>query len=290
MIVVRIWEGLGNQLFQYAFARKMQLLGNEVYLDTTPDYLSDYSYFYSKRQYGLDFFHTRVPQASPELLEKYRFVKQKNKTDKIIYELSRIGLWKYKYIEESNAWDYSGEYDRLRGNYYIKGWFQRPYFFENVRDVLVKEIRPVNKIKISKPLAALLKAPNTVAVHIRKGDYKISAHSFLPIQYYQKAMEYTNNNLGNAQYLFFSTDMAWVKEKLGGREKCFYIDQFGKFEDFEEMMIMSRCANNIISNSTFSWWAAWLNQNPYKIVCAPNGWSGSKKVSDCMLPKDWIRV
>lgn len=290
MIVVRIWEGLGNQLFQYAFGRKLQYLGHRVYFDVEQDHSSDYSYFYSKRQYELSALKVKVRQAPVHILEKYDFIKQGSRKDKMIYELSRMGLWKYKYIEENNAWDYAGEYDRLRGDYYIKGWFQRPFFFEDIRETLIKEIRPVHKITISKELALLLESPNTVSVHIRKGDYKISAHSFLPVQYYQKAIKYMNEKLDNPQYIFFSTDMGWVKEKLGYEPNYFYMDQFGEFKDFEELMIMSRCSNNIISNSTFSWWAAWLNQNADKTVLAPNGWSGSEKVSDCMLSEDWIRI
>lgn len=290
MIIIRVWEGLGNQLFQYAFARKLQTLGKEVYLDTIEDHFSDYSYFYSKRQYALDSFHIRINQAPSQVLKKFCFIKQDNRMDKLIYELSMSGLWKYKYIEERNAWEYHGQYGKLNGNYYIKGWFQRPFFFHDIRDILIKEIRPINRMKINKSLSEILNAPNTVAVHVRKGDYKISAHSYLPLQYYKKAMEYTNNRIPNAQYLFFSTDMDWVIQGLGKKDNYFYIDEFGKFEDYEELMIMSKCTNNIISNSTFSWWAAWLNQNTNKIVLAPNCWSGNKQASDCMVLKNWIRI
>lgn len=290
MIIIRIWEGLGNQLFQYAFARKLQMMGKEVYLDITEDHFSDYSYFYSTRSYSLDFFPVKIQQALPQMLKRFGFIKRTSCTDKIIYDLAVSGFWKYKYIEEENAWNYNGEYDNLKGSYYIKGWFQRPFFVQDIRETLIREIRPTNKIKINKSLSGILNASNTVAVHIRKGDYKISAHSYLPLQYYKKAMEYTDGHISGVQYLFFSTDMEWVKEGLGEKQNFYYINDFGCFEDFEELMIMSRCANNIISNSTFSWWAAWLNPNPNKMVLAPNGWSGSKKVSDIMVLKDWIRI
>lgn len=290
MIVIRIWEGLGNQLFQYAFARKLQTMGKEVYLDTTEDHFTDYSYFYSTRKYSLDFFPLKIQQASPQILQNFDFIKRNTRTDQIIYDLSVTGLWKYKYIEEKHLLDFREEYYRLRGNYYIKGLFQRPSFIQDIRETLIKEIRPINKIKISKQLSTILNAPNTVSVHVRKGDYKISPHSYLPMQYYKKAIEYADSHISNAQYLFFSTDMDWVKEGLGKKDNYFYIDELGKFEDYEELLIMSRCANNIITNSTFSWWAAWLNQNVNKIVLAPNGWSGSKIISDYIVLKDWIRI
>ncbi len=290
MIIVRIWEGLGNQLFQYAFARKLQTMGKKVYLDIKEDHTSDYSYFYSEREYLLSHFNIKWNEAPEEKLQKYSYIQEKTKWDKIRRNLSELNLWKNKYIEEKNAWEYHGEYENLRGNYYLKGWFQRPFFFQDIRNELLEEITLKEDVNIPEELKNLLKSSNTVSVHIRRGDYKISAHSFLPIQYYKKGIQYMDLHIENPQYLIFSTDMEWVKEKLGNHVNYHYIDEYGKFKDYEELMIMSRCANNIICNSTFSWWAAWLNQNPDKIVLAPNGWSGSKKVSDCMVLKDWVRI
>lgn len=290
MIIIRIWEGLGNQLFQYAFARKLQTMGKEVYLDIREDHTSDYSYFYSKREYLLNHFNIKLKQASEKDIEKYSYIQERNKLERLKCNLSDMKLWPNKYIEEKNAWEYHGEYNNLRGNYYLKGWFQRPFFFEDIRPQLLEELTLKEDINISKELENFLEIPNTVAIHIRKGDYKISAHSFLPIQYYKKGIDYMDSHIANPQYLIFSTDLEWVKEKLGDYTNYHYIDEFGKFKDYEELMIMSRCAHNIICNSTFSWWAAWLNQNHDKIVLAPNGWSGSKRVSDCMVLKDWIRI
>ena len=123
---------------------------------------------------------------------------------------------------------------------------------------------------------------------MRRGDY-VKIGKSLPLYYYHKAIGMMYNKYLTPVFLLFSDDIIWAKKQFEGYQNIYFIPDFGKYEDYEELMIMSRCKSNIIANSTFSWWGAWLNNNPSKIVIAPNeeNWMRSQKG---IIPCDWIIV
>ena len=295
VIVVKIWEGLGNQLFQYAFARALSQKGKYVLLDRNEKQMGfkHFGRLNAKRTYELDKLKIKLPIAEQEILEKIPFANQRFNENKFIQWLSEYGIWGWKIIEEPEAFLYKENYMKLSGNCYIKGWFQNPKYFLAVRKELLKEIRPKDKIIVSYQLKKLLNMEHITAVHVRRGDYTYN-HNCLPISYYVSALDYMNHVLENPVYLFFSDDMRWVKENLGkySKDNFYYIDELGEYESYEEMFIMSRCKNIIIANSTFSWWSAWLNENYRKIVIAPKSWGriGGINAADHILPTDWIRI
>lgn len=131
----------------------------------------------------------------------------------------------------------------------------------------------------------LLTQGTTCAIHVRRGDYlKFSHVHFLqPLDYYKKGIE----TIKADYYLFFSDDLQWCKENFKGSNYYFIEDK-----DYVELFLMTKCDHNIISNSSFSWWGAWLNENKNKVVIGPNKWFGSAinhGTSD-VIPESWIKI
>lgn len=291
MIVVRIWEGLGNQMFQYAYARALHERGYRVALDLDKAYESNYykNRREAVRKNAIQKFNITLPVMRVEKCSRYNFLARNTLKDRIIFWLSERGLWPVTYYREKEA----GYKKMLRcvpryGNYYLQGTFQSESYFEDIRSVLLGEFTLRNEVVLSDELKALLEKKNTVSIHIRRGDYVKFNHA-LNIYYYKKAMAEIKKHIKNPVFLVFTDDVSWVRENLVFDDPCMYVCEMGEFHDYEELIIMSRCTNQIISNSTFSWWGAWLNVNEDKIVIAPKVWCGCEKQNE-LNRKDWIIV
>lgn len=290
MIIVRAWEGLGNQLFQYAFARALSLRTNEqVTLDSKRIYSKQYEEGNVHRAFSLDYFNITLECATEDDLRKYNFLEQKNLYQRIAFFLAQNRIWKYCFIEEKKE-DFAPDRFKINRNSYIKGWFQNEKYFMQYRDILLKEITLKKEIEIDLKLQRILQNENTVAIHIRRGDYRRLGLA-LNIDYYKKAIEYISQHEENPYFLVFSDEIKWVKQNMTFPAHTCFMNINGEWKDYEELMLMSYCRHNIISNSTFSWWAAWLNKNENKKVIAPKRWVfiGDKKELD-IAPDNWIRV
>ena len=171
----------------------------------------------------------------------------------------------------------------ILGNYYIKGWFQSEEYFKSIRPILLKEFVPRKKLRIPGKLRAALNDSESVSLHVRRGDY-VRLNLALDIGYYVKAMEYMEQIYENPIFVVFSDDLEWVKKNLPIKGRFILANEDKNLKDYEELFLMSRCRSNIISNSTFSWWGAWLNQNRNKVVIAPKKWY---KAQRNIVPKEW---
>ena len=175
----------------------------------------------------------------------------------------------------------------IQGDAYLQGWFQNEKYFKSYRDIIINEFVPVNKVKPDKDIQDLIENEETVSVHIRRGDYKSIGYT-LPVKYYTKAIDYIASKTDKPYFLFFSDDIDWVKENMQIPDRRFFVSG-DSYKDYEQMMLMSRCSHNIIANSTFSWWGAWLNRNSDKIVTAPRMWMRLKDPLS-IVPKDWVVI
>ncbi len=287
MVIVRIWEGLGNQMFQYAYARAMKENGITVRLDLNEAYKESFSILKNAapRTSRIQNFRISIPDINVSKYGKYSFLGQKTVVEKIVAWLSRNSLWKYKFYEEKLL-EYFPEKMRIKGDCYVKGYFQDERYFKNIRSVLLKEFTPKKKIKIPRLLINALEEPESVSIHIRRGDYVKLNWALNPI-YYERAISYIKQLYKNPIFLVFSDDLDWVKKNLYIDGRFIYVNDNNTLEDYEELLIMSRCKANIIANSTFSWWAAWLNQNKDKVVIAPKKWKLERKG---LILEEWIAV
>lgn len=288
MIIVRIWEGLGNQMFQYAYARALHEKGINVRLDMDKAYdkVFQKNRKHTARQNSIQNYRLSLKEIDVYKYGKYSYLMQDSVYDRIVFWLGSHSLWKYKFYEEKDAL-YSEKSSKIRGNYYIKGWFQCEKYFRNIRSILLREFRPKKKIFLAEDVRTALKDPQTVSIHIRRNDY-IKENNALNLTYYKKAVDYIKKYYDNPVFLVFSDDLPWVKENFMAEGSILYVNEDRKLQDYEELMIMSRCKSNIIANSTFSWWGAWLNTNKDKHVIAPKMWFPGHQ--DDIIPEGWITI
>lgn len=289
MIFVRIWEGLGNQLFQYAYARALSLkTSQKVFLDVRETGKLSIDAGRVFRKYSLENFKIKLPVCTnierfyPHLCDKKGILFN-------IHKIVMRYLFFFRYYKESEV-RYHEELLRPKGNWYLQGWFQNIHYFEEYENIIRKELTPKKKIKITKELKDILKEKETVSVHIRRGDYQRN-NSILPLKYYENAMKHMQTLINSPFWIIFSDDLVWCKKNMDFGNQVYYIGEKEQLQDFEELLVMSRCKNHIIANSTFSWWGAWLNQRKEKIVIGPEQWfiRGYSSNGINIMPKEWIR-
>jgi len=287
-MIIKLTGGLGNQLFQYATAyaistdAKLPLaLDTNWYTNTHTD---------TSRPFVLDCFmiNTRIATTREILDAKYPHG----------YFSKIIRYVQYKILRQ-HILDFNPKLAKtLYKNTYLDGFFQSEKYFTHHRDTLLsiftlqeKCITPIYKDTLTK-----ITGTEGVSLHIRRGDYISSNHTnayhgTCALSYYENAMMYIRDYTEKPHIYIFSDDIKWVKENLQISLPHTFISDTNSLTAPQELKLMSRCKHNIIANSTFSWWGAWLNQNPDKIVIAPKKWTN--KTPDPhpnIIPNTWIRM
>lgn len=276
MIIVNLCGGLGNQMFQYAFARNIQKLrGEKIILDIS-DLCNDSN---PSRKYSLDHFVLNENIAL-----------EKSKKYKHIYDSRNIFIRGFQHISPeitysimSNfgvyIWDYASykvvSILNKYKNVYLHGYWQSELYFPNCKEILQHEfqIKKPDFDKQNFELISELRSAGSVCVHIRRTDF-LSPQNALMVcgnDYYIKAMEYIEHKIKNPVYYVFSDDIDDVKRNFdfNGRNVK-YVGNNNP--DYIELSIMAECKYFIIANSTFSWWASYLSDSDEKIIAAPSVW------------------
>lgn len=276
--------GLGNQMFQYALYIVLKLQDKNVKANIS----------YCDRP-GKDDF--RLSKVFPRINFQYSTLEnEKDMFVEIGNELSVINGYLI-YDERMNKGMTKEASKYLLGFDcgIIKGLHQTAFFASLVRDELLNEFSFMEKKE--KKLLDIIKTigNQSVSIHIRRGDYIkedniVHYGNICTFEYYKNAINYIEEKIDNPQYYVFSDDIKYVQENFI-IEGAIYVtpDMFDFYEDWYDMCLMSKCKHNIIANSTFSWWGAWLNQNPSKIVIAPKKWINTYEYID-IYPKEWITI
>ena len=232
MVVVRIWEGLGNQLFQYAYARALQLRsGQKVYIDCERRFALELEGHRIQREYALHNFNIRL---GPSLYTDKIFFFLKNKTylERLFFFFSQRNYAPFHFYQEDSV-VYKEKLKYLNGTYYVMGWFQNEKYFKEYRKQLLRELRPKKRIRMSLELTQCMKHNNTVSIHIRRGDFKKQFNT-LSIIYYEKAVKKIESMVKNPFYIIFSDDIQWAQENMKFLKDCMFISREENLNDFEE--------------------------------------------------------
>ncbi len=288
MIIVQLNGGLGNQMFQYAFARHLSIINST---DLKYDFIS-YS-IDSKRDYALWCFNIDIEKANRQEIEN--FIGSKNPFISRIQRYLRIGINKNVLREKNMNFDKSNL--SFGAKAYLIGYWQSEKYFKDKESVIRKEFqfkrKPVGK---NKSMLKRIKSTDNVSIHIRRGDYVRDKktnefHDVTKMQFYKKAIELVSKIQDKPTFFVFSDDITWCKKSLNFIEDATFVDHNEQEESYEDMRLMSSCKHNIIANSSFSWWGAWLNDNPEKIVIAPKKWFNDPSISTRdRLPASWIKI
>ena len=281
--------GLGNQLFQLAAYAKIYETGRDVFLDVSGYNLPKNNGY---RKYLLNYFDSDVPL---KLCILYRspmgFIKKKilNRGIKL-FSIRRIShLYK---MNIHHGLTLSNDMIEIGDNTYVEGFFLNERFFPKNTFIdfkkKCKEIEKVNNLYLK------IKNCNSVSVHIRRTDYlsesEINQYSNICTkEYYNKAISFFNDSNIKYTFFFFSDDIEWVKKEFNQNNNYYFVEH----EDFcdttiSDLFLMSSCKNNIIANSTYSWWGAYLNNNSKKIVIRPKKYQNN--TDEAIFPQDWMMV
>jgi hypothetical protein len=281
MIVIKLQGGLGNQMFQYAFGVALA----EKYQD---ELTFELGYFKdsSSRQLGLSYFNTIIPEISEATHNRFYTLK-----NRILKKLNLYSLSHYIVHYQQHFNYYSIDHKKNKTILYV-GYWQSPINFQKVSGLLKQQFT-LKTNSITPADIALVSQDETVAIHVRRGDYLIGenakVHTNLSIEYYIKAVEKMQQLMPQSKYIVFSDDIEWVIDNLKIPVQWQPMHN-QEYRDVDIMMLMSKCSHQIIANSTFSWWAAWLNINVNKIIIRPKNWFANGINESDLIPDTWIII
>ncbi len=284
-LIISYYGGLGNQMFTYALYRMLESKGKNVRADLL------HYYTFNSREFELTkvFPNTKICKADSYNIKKNKTIAPYLKDEKSFkYYIEPNVMSGVKSFADEDLLDNDLEWG------YLRGYFQTRVFAQGIEDILRREFIfcKTEDGKLQK-VVQNIKAKNAVAVHIRRGDYLNASEMFGGIctkDYYQAAMNVIKVKAEKPVFCFFSNDIEWVKDNFC-EENAMYIEpqMFDDYQDWYDMYLMSECKHNIIANSSFSWWGAWLNNNKNQIVIAPKKWVNADSMED-ICPENWIRI
>ena len=291
MKIVKIKGGLGNQMFQYSFAKLLERLSSEeVKID-----MSSYDSVINDevRKPRLLKYNISLEIATlREINSKRIFLPKRNPLnaqDKVKIMLERIFNHNY-YFESDRA--YRNPQKILKYSYFDGQW-QSWRYFSDIEKEIKNEFHPNYKLNVNTlRLQEIMKNQESVFIGIRRGDYLTEQKHYGSFgqAYYNAAIHKINSITKNPVFYIFSNDIPWVKQNLNfGKNIAIYREKEDIIDDFEELQLMSSCKHAIIGNSTFHWWGAWLNDNINKTIIAPQNWFFDNKSID-IVPSTWLRM
>ncbi len=302
MIIVRISGGLGNQLFQYATARSItHKLNRKLFVDDSwykdIEKIEDRtnSNATTKRDFLLQKLNIESQVINPFYLNWVKRLEVRAPNNRFFSFLKRYPLNSLSYTT-INQMNYSWELIANSKKVILTGYWQNDDIIEDYRDSLISESKPKHPIsKANNHFLKSILSGNSVALHFRRGDYvskplSRKVHAVCSNDYYYKGIEFLQKNINDLRFFIFSDDIRWVKNNFDFKKNLTYISNSGP--EFEHLYLMSQCKHQITANSTFSWWAAWLNDNPEKIVITPEYWYYDTKLNETTIriPRNWIKI
>ena len=294
MRVVKFKGGLGNQMFQYAFAKLIQKkTGEEVKLDYSAygDLKND-----SVRVPRVAKFNLSLDAATQNEIDELCKFSHKGNSQSFMY---RVKIYAEKTFNKDYIWEASRAYvnpDTILDRHYFDGYWQSFRYVDEIFEQLRTDFTPKASLS-EKTLATQEKmlSENSVFIGVRKGDYTTNKKAMnhfgsFSSQYYVDAMDYIAERVEAPVFYVFSNDVEWCKKNIDwGKHNVIYREPEDQTDDFEELMLMASCKHSVIVNSSYHWWGARLNDNNEKIVCCPDKWFFDDKPID-IIPDNWVRI
>lgn len=290
MIITKLIGGLGNQMFQYATAKALALKhGVDVKVDTS-ELEKDSGGVYTQRKFELDCFSGNIQIANKEDLAPFK--KKQDSSLSRFLQRTVPNLFSTLYAKEKGS-AFNPAFLDFPQNTYLDGFWQSEIYFKAYEEEIKADLDFKQEIKDrNKELAAKIQSANSLSLHVRRGDYVSNVltnkfHGLCTPTYYQSAVKQVMEK-GNIELFIFSDDLEWCKQHSKFDLPTHFIETNNAYND---MYLMSLCKHNIIANSSFSWWGAWLNNNPDKMVIAPKKWFNDSSVDTSnIIPIEWIQL
>ena len=292
MVVVRIKGGLGNQLFQYAAGYALaHRLGEPLFIDASffpKQTLRNYRISSLNPTYNEMIEATTLPLGVKLYKNKY--------INKAIRQSRMESLYagKFQFILERDHSDITEVVLQTnKRDIYLDGYFQSAIYFQSVIDDLKDQFVPSYVISPKvRDVKDEICACNSVSIHVRRGDFLAEKdkgstyHYVLNQDYYFRAIEFISQRVEAPVFYWFSNDIDWVISTFGQSDNFRFVKNAGSNADVDDMLLMNYCKHNIVANSTFSWWGAFLNRNSSPIQIVPKRPFGGGH----MIPDEWIKL
>ena len=307
MIIVRIMGGLGNQLFQYALVRSIAENNHSIFkLDIS--WFNDPRHIH--RKYRLNKFDIVERIASAAEIDKITRKSKKGLAKKIFIYVQKIKPYFRRRVIQCYGYrnfSFDSNILKVSRTVYLDGYWQNEKYFKDIANIIrrefsVKTLPDRNNLEILDQIMD----KESICIHIRTGQRwskdsvanpdNIEFHGVCSLKYYNTAIEMIRKKVENPHFFIFSDYMEWVCEYLKSdlpTPTTFVDCNNGEEGDFKDLRLMMHCKHHIIANSTFSWWGAWLNPNPDKIVIAPKRWFTDEKMNNQtqdLIPETWVRL
>ena len=271
--------GIGNQLFQYAFGRALSIKTNSILYIDKSWFEIDHGDIYSKRHlFKLEYYACKFKKMNKLI----RFVFKKIKTiEEKVFKYDEAYFKKIRFINK------------------FQGYWQSYKYFDFIGERIREEIQIRNKSNEFIVAEQEIQKNNYICIHVRRGDYvenyKVNdRHGVLVIDYYLNAINYLESKFGEGgrlNKLIFSDDSEWCTENLKLDRSFKIFDKGNNLNDYEEIMLMSKCRYFVIANSSFSWWAAFLSGAKGNHIVAPMTWFKDPDIEPKdIIPIDWVRI
>ena len=293
MIIVELQGGLGNQMFQYAFGKSLAIkLDTPLYFDTSCFELENEKSD-KMRPYQLDLFNLPIKFAKKNIINQF-----------LNPSKFQRGLNKFRFLKKTYFKEYSFLFDpkvnTQSPSVYFEGYWQSEKYFatsDSIKQAF--NFKKSLNYESERLKLEIFQKENSVSIHVRRGDYilspqNIQLHGTCTIDYYKNAINLIREYVNKSFFYFFSDDPKWVEQNLVSDLTNYTIVKHNQGADsWQDMALMSKCKHHIIANSSFSWWGAWLNPSPNKIVIAPKNWFAKPDLnqqSETLIPGNWIRI
>jgi len=291
MIIVKLSGGLGNQLFQYALGRHLaHVHGTTLKFDVSGFQEG------GKRQYALAHFRMTAEFASQQevnALTGYHPGPVKRVVDRF---LPRVDRRAKTHVCEGKSFRFKRRILSLPDKLYVDGYWQSEKYFRDIAEIIRQEVTvKAPLIGRNKGLVEEINSVNSVSLHIRRGDYvsdlKTSqSHGNCSLDYYTHCVQELARAVDQPHYFVFSDEPQWARENIQLDAPVTIVDNNGTAQAYEDLRLMRHCRHHIIANSSFSWWGAWLNPRPGKLVYAPQQWFAHDKWGfQDIVPTEWLR-
>ncbi len=291
MIVVTLMGGMGNQMFQYALGRSLSIKYNRpLKIDLSFLKRKDMGPKFIYRDYDLDLFNVYEDFDINQIgYSNYAWSGPNGSLVKINEPHYQYSEMMMKSIGDSIS-------SNPEVNFLISGYWQTPLYFKDIESQIRKDFTFKDDIDNSddyiKDMLEKIRSTNSVLLNIRRTDYlNTNYHGVMGNEYLDKGVELIESKVENPHYFVFSDDVEWCKENIKYTnmtivDHSYKGDRFGYY-----LQLMKNCKHFIIPNSSFAWWAAWLNEDPNKIVITPKQWFTDSNINtNDLIPYNWIRI
>ena len=304
LVVIRLESvGLGNAFFQYAVAKAVASANDaDVLFDITGCGISSQllgsQEEISRQEVVKHFsaFQMKFGLASANLIQQLRRIPHRqgrwpNRIQRLLYGL---GAMPQSYVKERVIHQFQPEILMLQPPVYLEGTFINPHYWSNISAEVLDDLTCIKKLPEQlESMRKLMQEESSIAIHIRRGDYASTlTNSTYPLygdEYVRRAVKEIERRVGRCRYYVFSDDPTWVKNNILVGTDAVHVSCQGS-EAWMDLELMGSCHHNVIGNSTFSWWGAYRNKNPNRVVVTPQKWRNDAIDTSAMLQDGWIAL